>query len=184
MLARQWTTARTRVSDVSSDEVPELAAVFASASDSAPLDPTFHPVDESEIADLVAQSGDPAKGSRQFQMQAIRLLDAPDIIGYWHCRRVPDVPQTLGLSMFVLRPPYRRHGYGSEVVKALLRLLRADGAMRAVWGRVYLRNLDALRFWTCHGFTRIIQRHGTHVHVDGQHANVVLESDLSERIER
>lgn len=168
-----WSTTRTRVTDVRLEDVRELTDVIASASDLSELDPTFRRVDAKEIADLVALSL-ARNGSEFFQMQAIRLTDEPAIVGYWHCRFVPNVSGVVGLSIFVLRPEYRRAGYGSEVVERLLQLLR-ENAFRAVWARVYLRHIDALRFWTRHGFTRVAERKGNHVHLEDGHASIILE---------
>jgi RimJ/RimL family protein N-acetyltransferase len=173
-----WSTARTRVTDVRLEDVLELTDVIASASDISELDPTFRPVDAKEIADLVTLSL--ARGrSGFFQMQAIRLTNEPAIVGYWHCRLVPDVSGVVGLSIFVLRPEYRGAGYGSEVVERLLQLLRENPALRAAWARVYLRHIDALRFWTRHGFTHVAERKGSHVHVDDGHASVILENSFA-----
>lgn len=175
IITEAWSTARTRVTDVQLEDVLELTDVIASASDIAELDPTFRRADAKEIADLVALSLARGRGGSVFQMQAIRLTGGPAIVGYWHCRLVPDVPGVVGLSIFVMRPEYRRSGYGSEVVERLLQLLRANPALRAAWGRVYLRHIDALRFWTRHGFTRIVEHKGDHIHVDEGHASVILE---------
>jgi ribosomal protein S18 acetylase RimI-like enzyme len=108
-------------------------------------------------------------------MQAIRLAETNDLIGYFHFHEATPKPDVVALTMFFIRPECRSRGYGREVVDALLQHLSDDPMNHAAWGQVYLKNIPALRFWTRRGFTQVVEHKGQHVHVEGEHANVILE---------
>ena len=111
-------------------------------------------------------------------MQAIRLVETNDLIGYLHFREATPKPDVVALTMFFIRPEFRSRGYGREVADALIKHLSNDPRNRAAWGRVCLKNIPALRFWTGRGFTQVVEYKGQHIHMEGEHANVILERVL------
>jgi ribosomal protein S18 acetylase RimI-like enzyme len=53
-----------------------------------------------------------------------------------------------------------------------------DSRFRAVWARVYLKNVPAIAFWTRRGFRKIVEHNGRFVHTENAHTNVILERSL------
>jgi len=60
----------------------------------------------------------------------------------------------------------------------LIEKLSEDLMNRAAWGRVYLKNIPALRFWFSLGFTHVVKHKREHVQIEGDHANIILERPL------
>jgi ribosomal protein S18 acetylase RimI-like enzyme len=178
---QHWTTRRTRIVGVRIEEAEVLTALFNSSSDIEELDPTFHAVDVREVLGHIEESRRCETLERGFRMQAIRAAETDDLIGYFHFRESTPRPGVVALTMFFIRPECRSLGYGSEVVDALLKHLSDDPMNHAVWGQVYLKNIPALRFWTRRGFTQVVEHKGQHIHVEGEHANVILERVLPPR---
>lgn len=175
-----WRTERARIASVRSAEALELAAVFQACADVASLDPTFEPVATAEILALVAESERDRGAARGFRMQSIRRQGGDEAIGYFHLREDVPRPGIVALTIFLIRPEFRRGGYGREVAAALLGHLGADPANRAAWARVFLENRRALAFWTGLGFRSIVEHKGATVHeTDGGRASIILEADLS-----
>ncbi|HET9950310.1 MAG TPA: GNAT family N-acetyltransferase [Candidatus Eisenbacteria bacterium] len=175
-----WRTERARIASVRSVEAPELAAVFRACADVASLDPTFEPVETAEILALVEESERDRGAARGFRMQSIRLQGDDEVIGYYHLREDVPRPGVVALTIFLLRPEFRRGGYGREVAGALLGHLRADTANRAAWARVFLENRRALAFWTALGFRSIVEHKGATVHETGEgRASIILEADFA-----
>jgi len=164
-----------RIDNVRTDEAEALTAIFNSSSDIEELDPTFRAVDVKEVLCHIEESQRCEMLERGFRMQAFRLKETDEIIGYLHFREGVPKPYVVALSMFFLRPENRSHGFGSEVADGLIRHLSADPMNRAAWGRVSLKNITALRFWTRRGFTRVVEHKGQHIHVEGNHFNIILE---------
>lgn len=175
---KQWTTERTRIDNVRTAEAEVLTALFNSGSDIAELDPTFRAVDVKEVLGHIEESQRCEVLERGFRMQAIRLVETNDLIGYLHFHEAMPKPDVVALSMFFMRPEFRSRGFGSEVADALIRHLSADPMNRAAWGRVWLKNIPALRFWTRRGFTQVVEHKGQHIHVEGEHADIILERVL------
>jgi ribosomal protein S18 acetylase RimI-like enzyme len=178
---QHWTTERTRIDGVRTEEAELLTALFNSSSDIEELDPTFHTVEIREVLGHIEESQRCETMERGFRMQAIRLAETNDLIGYFHFREATPKPDVVALTMFFIRPEYRSLGYGREVVDALLKHLSDDPMNQAAWGQVYLKNIPALRFWTRRGFTQVVEHKGQHIHVEGEHANVILECILQPR---
>lgn len=178
---QHWTTERTRIDGVRTEEAEVLTALFNSSSDIEELDPTFHTVNVREVLGHIEESQRCETLERGFRMQAIRLAESNDLIGYFHFREATPKPNVVALTMFFIRPEHRSLGYGREVVDALLKHLADDPMNHTTWGRVYLRNIPALRFWTRRGFTQVVEHKGQYIHVEGEHANVILERILQPR---
>ena len=183
MFPRRWTTERIRVDSVRTEEAELLASLFNSSSDIAGLDPTFHSVDVKEVLELIEESQRSEALERGFRMQAMRLRPTDDLIGYLHFREATPKPDVVGLTMFVIRPEFRFKGYGREIADALIGHLSRDPMNRAAWARVYLKNTPALLFWTGRGFTHVVQHKGHHIHLEGEHASVILERILKRTTE-
>lgn len=177
---KHWTTERTQVDCVRTEEAEALSSLFNSSSDVSRLDPTFRPGDVKEVLGHIEESQRCESLERGFRMQAIRLKATKDLLGYLHFRDATPKPDVVGLTMFFIRPEFRSTGYGSEVADALLRHLSGDLLNRAAWARVYLKNIPALRFWTGRGFTQIVEHKGHRIHVEGEHANIILERVLQQ----
>ena len=175
---KHWTTGRTRVDSVRTAEVEALASLFNSSSDIGRLDPTFYSVDVKEVLEHIEESQRSETLERGFRMQAIRLEPTGDLLGYLHFREATLKPDVVGLTMFFIRPEFRSNGYGREVADALMKHLSGDPMNRSAWARVYLKNIPALRFWTGRGFTQVVEHKGQHVHLEGEHASVILERVL------
>ena len=169
---------RTRMDNVRAAEAEVLTALFNSSSDIAELDPTFRPVEVAEVLGHILESQRSEILEKGFRMQAIRLVDTNDLIGYLHFREATPNPDVVALTMFFIRPEFRSQGFGREVVDALIKLLSDDPKNRAAWGQVWLKNIPALRFWTRRGFTQVVAHKGQHIHVEGDHANIILERVL------
>lgn len=182
-LPEHWTTDRTFVKNVHAGDVETLTSLFNSNSDIAELDPTFAPTDSNEVRALIEESVSSASEGRGFRMQAIRLRDSRTLIGYFHLREAKPRLDIVGMTIFFITPEYRSSGFGREVVDGLIGQLTADTVNNFVWARVFLKNIPALRFWTARGFTRIVEHNGEHIHVDGNHASVILEH-IIERTDR
>jgi ribosomal protein S18 acetylase RimI-like enzyme len=151
-------TVRLSIGTATPEEGPELHAAHLACSHLASVDPTFNAVPEAEIGGLVRRSlASDGASPEQFRMQSVRLVETGEILGYFHLSLPHPVERTAWISMFVLHPAHQRKGYGREAVRYLLQeLKRADGCDE-VWLRVYLKNLQALRFWIREGFTRIVK---------------------------
>jgi ribosomal protein S18 acetylase RimI-like enzyme len=172
---KRWTTERTRIDNVRIAEAEVLTALFNSSSDIAELDPTFRAVDVKEVLGHIEESQRCEMLERGFRMQAIRLVETNELIGYLHFREATPKPDVVALTMFFIRPEFRSKGYGREVADGLLKLLSDDPMNRTAWGRVWLKNIPAMRFWTRRGFTQVVEHNGQHIHVEGEHANIILE---------
>jgi ribosomal protein S18 acetylase RimI-like enzyme len=178
---QHWTTERTRIDVVRAEEAEVLTALFNSSSDIEELDPTFYTVDVREVLGHIEESQRCQNLERGFRMQAIKLAETNDLIGYFHFREATPKPDVVALTMFFIRPEYRSLGFGREVVDALLKLLSTDPMNHAAWGEVYLKNIQALRFWIRRGFTQVVEHKGQYVHVEGEHASVILERSFLPR---
>jgi ribosomal protein S18 acetylase RimI-like enzyme len=176
---KHWTTDRTRIDSVRAAEAESLTALFNSSSDIAALDPTFRASDVKEVLGHIEESERCEALDRGFRMQAIRLSVTGGFLGYFHLREATPKPDVVALSMFFIRPDFRSQGYGREVADGLIRRLSENPANRAAWGRVYLKNIPALRFWTGQGFTQVVEHKGQHIHLDGEDANIILERTFS-----
>jgi len=174
----QWTTERTRIDNVRATEAEVLTALFNSSSDISQLDPTFRAVDVKEVLGHIEESQRCEILERGFRMQAIRLVETNDPIGYLHFREATPKPDVVALTMFFIRPEFRSRGFGREVADALIRHLSDDPMNRAAWGQVWLKNIPALQFWTRRGFTQVVEHKGQHIHVEGEHASIILERVL------
>jgi len=179
MFPRHCTTARTRVDSVRAAEADALTSLFNTNSDIAGMDPTFQSVDVDEVLGHIEESQRTEASPRGFRMQAIRLTPSDDLVGYLHFREATPKADVVGLTMFFIRPEFRSKGYGCEVADALLEHLSNDPMNRAAWAQVYLRNIPALRFWTGRGFSKVVEHKGQHIHVNGEHATVILERKLN-----
>lgn len=177
---KHWATERTQLDSVRPEEAGALTLLFNSSADLFELDPTFNSVDVEEVLGHIEESRRCEALDRGFRMQAIRLRATSELLGYLHFREATPKPDIVGLTMFFIRPEFRSQGYGCEVADTLVEHLSSDPMNRAAWARVYLKNKPALRFWTGRGFTRIVEHKGEHVHLEGEHANVILERRLQQ----
>jgi len=175
---QHWTTGRTRIDVVRTEEAEVLTALFNSSSNIEELDPTFYTVEVMEVLCHIQESQRCETLERGFRMQAIRLAETNDLIGYFHFREATPKPDVVALTMFFIRPEYRSLGYGREVVDEMLRHLSNDPMNHAAWGEVYLKNIPALRFWTRRGFNKVVEHKGQYIHVEGEHASIFLERIL------
>ncbi|HEU4325524.1 MAG TPA: GNAT family N-acetyltransferase [Roseiflexaceae bacterium] len=178
-LPPHWETARYTVADSTMADVPLLTAVFNSCAYVEPWDPTFKPVDEAELAGIVAQSLADEGDARVFRLQVIRPRGEEAPVGYFHLWHRRPRPDEVGISMFVIDAGHRGHGAGEEIVEALASQLAALG-YRAVLLEVYLKNWPALRFWIARRFTTINSYEGDRAHDAGTHASLRLARRLDE----
>src|SRR3954471_7402072 len=100
----RWTTQRTRIDNVRIAEAEILTDLFNSSSDVAELDPTFRAVDVNEVLGHIEESQRCEVLERGFRMQAIRLVETNDLIGYFHFHEAKPKPDVVALSMFFIRP--------------------------------------------------------------------------------
>jgi GNAT superfamily N-acetyltransferase len=178
---QHWKTERTRIDVVRAAEAEVLTALFNSSSDFAESDPTFHAVHVKEVLGHIDESQRCETLERGFRVQAIRLAETNDLIGYFHFREATPKLDVVALTIIFIRLEYRSFGYGREVVDALVKHLSDDPMNHAAWGQLYLKNIPALRFWTRRGFTQVVEHNGQYVHVEGEHASVILERILQPR---
>jgi diamine N-acetyltransferase len=178
-IANSWETNRLVVHTSEMEEVTELLAVFNSCAYVEPWDPTFRPVKAEEIAQLVSSSlGIGENPDERFRIQTIRLKEGHEIIGYFHVyHRVPH-PDTVWISIFLVRQDIQKQRFGQEVFDGLVDQLRSVGGWNGIWLKVYLKNWPALRFWTRNGFTQIKEVRGDAQYSENTHAALVLEKKL------
>ena len=174
----QWITERTRMDNVRAADAEALTALFNSSSDIAELDPTFRAVDVEEVLGHIMESQRCEILEKGFRMQAIRIVETNELIGYFHFREATPTPDVVALTMFFICPEFRSRGFGREVANGLIRHLSDDPMNRAAWGQVWLKNIPALRFWTRRGFTQVVEHKGQNIHGEGDHANIILERVL------
>ena len=177
LLPPEWETTRLIVQDSQTSDVPHLHAVFSACAYVEPWDPTFHPVPEAEIAQLVENSLSMDGEQYRFKLQCMRFRQDSQICGYFHLYYGIPQPHLAWVSMFVLHPDYQGQHIGQEVVAGLADELRRCG-YQAIWLRVYLKNWPALRFWTESGFTTIIKYNGKGSISAEAHSSLVLARDL------
>jgi diamine N-acetyltransferase len=175
-IADTWQTSRLSVNTSLLEEAPDLLEVFNSCAYVEPWDPTFKPVLLEEIAGLISTSlGIGEKIDERFLIQTIRHKETGEVIGYFHIYHSVPHPNTVFMSMFVVRPELQKHHFGQEAFEGLVEQVREAGGWKAVWLQVYLKNWPAMRFWVRNGFTRIIEMRGDSIHEQNSHAAVVLE---------
>ena len=177
MMPFVWSDGQTAVRAVTAAQTPALHAAFLECADAAGLDPSFAPVPEGEIAELVARSEADASRERGFRMRSIHAGPAGELAGYLHL--MEDVPEAgdAWLSILAIRPRFRRSGVGTAVVARLKRELAAGG-FRFALARVYLGNVPALRFWMRQGFTEVVPHRGDYVGSDLGKPCIVLRTTL------
>jgi ribosomal protein S18 acetylase RimI-like enzyme len=159
-------------------DVPQLHAIFTACAYVEPWDPTFKPVPEAELAQLVQQSLATEGEYSRFKLQPIRTRTGDEMVGYFHLVHGAPEPDMAVISMFVLHPDYQHEGFGQELIAGLAEELRRLG-YTAIRLRVYLKNWPALRFWTKAGFTTIVQYMGDPVHTAESQASLRLEKRLA-----
>ena len=177
MVQLTWSEGQTAVRAVTAAQAPTLHAAFLECADAAVLDPSFAPVPESEIAELVARSEAEAPQERGFRMLSIHAGPAGELAGYLHL--MEDVPAAgdAWLSVLAIRPRLRRSGVGTAVIARLKRELAAGG-FRFALARVYLANVPALRFWMRQGFTEVVPHRGDYVGSDLGKPCIVLRASV------
>jgi ribosomal protein S18 acetylase RimI-like enzyme len=173
-----WETERLRISDARRQEAPQLTAACNACSYVQPWDPTFHPVEEKEILELIDRSIETDDDSEErFRMQAVRLRESGATIGYYHCIYGKPEPDDVWISICIIRPEFQRHRYGRELVEGLASIFAGLG-YRALKLDVSLKNWPALRFWTRVGFTRVVEIRGDAVHGETTQARIRLLREL------
>jgi len=152
-----WQTARLQIVDSTLADVSALTAIYTACSYAGQWDPSFKIIPESELAGLVTNSLDTSPEHINYRLQAIRVAETGELVGYFHCYHgIPRDRQTVWISMFVIHPDYRKQHYGQEVVQGFLPQFQALG-YRAVQLEAFVQNWPALRFWTNQGFTTILK---------------------------
>ena len=177
MVPFAWSEGPIAVRPVMAAQTPALHAAFLECADAASLDPSFAPVPESGIAELVARSEADASQERGFRMRSIHTGPAGELAGYFHL--MEDVPAAgdAWLSILAIRPRLRRSGVGMAVIARLMQELAAGG-FRFALARVYLANVPALRFWMRQGFTEVVPHRGDYVGLDLGRSCIVLRTTL------
>jgi ribosomal protein S18 acetylase RimI-like enzyme len=61
-------------------------------------------------------------------------------------------PRAAFIELLMIGKPYRDHGLGSEVVKAVEAEITKDNNIKAILSGVMVNNPDAVRFWQRHGY--------------------------------
>ncbi len=170
------------IRDSGLEEIDQLRDIFNANNAIEKWDPTFKPVDAQEIRRLVLQSEARHESSAQnFQMQSIyvKAHEHSDCIGYFHIYHGLEKAPDLGfITMLVIHPDCKEHGFGTEVVEGVLDFCRHEADRRAIGVRVYLKNWPALRFWTKMEFREIERIDGDKTHDETSHASVVLLNNL------
>ncbi|MCX6046797.1 MAG: GNAT family N-acetyltransferase [Chloroflexi bacterium] len=177
-LPSQWATARLTLHDSQLSDAPRLTQIFNACAYVEPWDPTFHPIPETELAQLIVDSLSHENVRASFRLQWIQPTLATEPVGYFHGSHHMPQPNVFFISMFVLHPDQQQLGYGREVIEGLAEQLRQRG-FTALWLRVYLKNWPALRFWIGQGFTAIIKMDGDALHTVYSQASLILEKKLS-----
>ena len=177
MVPLAWSEGQTAVRAVSAAQTPALHAAFLECADAAELDPSFAPVPEGEIAELVARSEADASRDRGFRMRSIHAGPAGELAGYFHLMEDVPEPGDAWLSILAIRLRFRRSGVGTAVIARLKRELAAGG-FRFALARVYLANVPALRFWMRQGFTEVVPHRGDYVGADLGKPCIVLRATL------
>jgi ribosomal protein S18 acetylase RimI-like enzyme len=173
LLPSEWKTTRLVVQDSQPADVPHLHAVFSACAYVEPWDPTFHPVPETDIAQLVENSVSMGAEQYRFKLQCLRLHQNGQICGYFHLYHGVPQPHLAWISMFVLHPDFHGQRIGQEAVAGLADELRRCG-YPAIWLRVYLKNWPALRFWIEAGFTTVVKYEGKGSISAGAHSSLIL----------
>lgn len=173
MLPNCWNTARLLVEDAATRDLNLVAQCLAESQDVAHLDPAFGPAPEDELKAMLARSlNENVAGQREFQMQMLRLNETGETVGYWHFVAVPKKPALVGVSIMLIRPAYRRQGYGAELVASAVPRFR--GVKGEVWARVYLGNSSAIEFWSRLGFITLARRSETYVLPPAEAPSIIL----------
>lgn len=178
-LPATWHTTQLHIRDSQPSDVAALTQLFNACSYVEPWDPTFAPVEETELAELVAQSMTSVGPEASFRLQCLCEASGK-LVGYFHLHHAaPNLPQTntAFISMFVIDPAQQGQQYGQEAADGLAQQLAALG-YQAVWLEVYLKNWPALRFWIQQGFGHIIEYDGAATLAATSHATLVLEKRL------
>lgn len=180
MLPTAFETARLRVRDVRADDLADVELCLSETGDIVHLDPFFGPAPRQELLDLIGRSTAGAREApRQAQMQMIHRRDDGHLLGYWHVMRVPGRPHTVGVGLMLIRPDFRRGGYGAEFIEAAAAHLRAGGEQE-LWARVFLRNHPALEFWGRQGFDHLRLHRGRIVQPPEDKRSLMLARVLAE----
>ena len=61
-------------------------------------------------------------------------------------------PDAAFIELLMIGKPYRDHGLGSAIVKAIETEITKNSAIKAILSGVMVNNPDAVRFWTRHGY--------------------------------
>ncbi len=177
MLAARWHTTRLAIDDVTPADAEAVLDCLAESADLAALDPTFGPAPRVDIDDLIARSQREANAApRSFQMQMIRQRNEGGLVGYWHLMQVPDRPEAVGVSILLVRPPFRGQRMGQELVTEAARQLAARYA--ELWARVFLANPRAIQFWATLGFDQLTPHRGRIVHPPAATPSLILMKRL------
>jgi GNAT superfamily N-acetyltransferase len=151
-LPPDWTADRLIVSDVTTEEIELVSTLHRSCSGTAPLDPSFQPVEMAVYADLVQASARGESEGKPFRLQIIR--DGPVPCGYFHAYGDHPWEGCFFISMFLIDPRFARRGIGRRVVQGLAEQAGMLGLERMLL-IAFLANRDALSFWINQGFDRI-----------------------------
>lgn len=108
-----------------------------------------------------------------FRLQTISRKENSEIIGYLSLYHGYPEPDTLYIASLSIRKDCQGERYGSEVVDHLMYLpgLNKYRTHRLV---VTVRNWAAVRFWTRHGFTQVVNVEGDLLMGDGSGARLEL----------
>ncbi|MDB5035115.1 MAG: family N-acetyltransferase [Chlorobi bacterium] len=178
MIPASWNTTRLSIACATMEDAPRLQEIFRACSYVAQWDESFQEQPVSAITDLIEKSVAATGGGPElFRMQAVRVGESDEIIGYFHLYHGMPKPEVAYLSMLVIDPAYQKLAYGGELTAGLSDQVRTAG-YPLFWLRVYLKNWPALRHWMNNGFTTMKEWRGDTVHSDTTHAGLILEKIL------
>lgn len=181
MLPGTWHTPRLLIQDATAADLKVVHASLAESQDVADLDPTFALVSPAEVEAHITRSAEGGGSpSRPFQMQVLRLSASDDVAGYWHFMTVPKKPTTIGISIILIRPAYRRQGLGSELIQGALS--KFEQRKQEIWARVYLGNVCSIEFWADLGFLSLTRHKDSYVSSPQERPSIILSRQLHSKI--
>ena len=156
MIYSHWATERLVVNDSVLDDMPLLQSVLESIADTLRLEGK-EAIAPDEMVQMFYNGDLPPNGIKdQYRLQSISLKEIGTIIGYLSLYHGFPDDGSFYIGSLSIHKTFHNQGFGSEVIRQMgqLEALKAYPTHRVL---VSVPNWGAVRFWTRHGFTRIVQ---------------------------
>ena len=177
LLPSKWTTERLRVEDSILSEVQRLQEINDAVSETRSwMVPRGQ--DNAECSMLVALTEGalpptPNRSKEYFRLQSIRMASSGDLIGFLGVYHGFPEDDIFWITVVTFDPDHQGKGYGPELMKGLIEIVKQLGSYTRMRSYVSLTNWPALRSCVKIGLDRMVEIVG-----DKADAHVLVEKSL------